>query len=101
MQDVLNMVRQVTFFLLIATLLVNLLSGSEYKKYIQYAVGLIVMVMVVTPVLKIVHRGFEVSFYDETSEIQEEIKEQEKKMRELENEYEEEMMRKGELPDGE
>ena len=59
MQEILFMVQRVTVFILIATLVTNIFSGTEYKKYLQYAMGLIVIVLVVSPFFKLISRGID------------------------------------------
>lgn len=53
LSTILDMVKKVTVFLLAATLCTNLFSGSEYRKYFNFATGLIVIVLVLTPVLTV------------------------------------------------
>lgn len=53
METILEMIRHVVIFLLIATLVGNLFMGTEYKKYFAYAVSLIVVVMVLAPLMQI------------------------------------------------
>ena len=59
MQEILLMVQRVTVFILIATLVTNIFSGTEYKKYLQYAMGLIVIVLVVSHFFKLIIRGID------------------------------------------
>ena len=59
MKEILLMVQRVTVFILIATLVTNIFSGTEYKKYLQYAMGLIVIVLVVSPFFKLISRGID------------------------------------------
>ncbi len=59
MQEILLMVQRVTVFILIATLVTNIFSGTEYKKYLQYAMGLIVIVLVVSHFFKLISRGID------------------------------------------
>lgn len=53
MDEILMMMRRVTIFLLVATLLTNLFSDKEYRKYFNYATGLIVIALVLAPVLAV------------------------------------------------
>ncbi len=48
-----EMMRHIVVFLLIASMIGNLLVESEYRKYLSYATGLIVMVMFLVPVLSL------------------------------------------------
>ena len=59
MKEILLMEQRVTVFILIATLVTNIFSGTEYKKYLQYAMGLIVIVLVVSPFFKLISRGID------------------------------------------
>ncbi len=56
MEEILVMVQRVTVFILIATLLANLFQGTEYKKYFSFAMGLIVIALVMTSVMSIFQR---------------------------------------------
>lgn len=53
METILTMVQRVTAFILIATLLTNLFQGTEYKKYFSFAVGLIVIALVLSSILSV------------------------------------------------
>ncbi len=56
MEEILVMVQRVTVFILIATLLANLFQGTEYKKYFSFAMGLIVIALVMTSVMSVFQR---------------------------------------------
>ena len=59
MQEILAMVQKVTVFLLVSTLVMDLFSGTEYKKYLQYVVSLIVIVLVISPFFKLMDKGID------------------------------------------
>lgn len=59
MQEILSMVQRVTVFLLISTLVTDLFSGTEYRKYLQYITGLVVIVLVLTPVFRLLNKGID------------------------------------------
>lgn len=52
MQSILEMIRHVVVFLLIAAMISNLFMGTEYRKYFSYATSLIVVVMVLVPLMQ-------------------------------------------------
>lgn len=60
MSGIFLMVKRGTVFLLMASLLTRLFAGSEYKKYMEYAAGLVMLVLVAVPVLSLF--GKETSF---------------------------------------
>lgn len=53
MQTILSMVQKITVFMMVAALFTNLFSGTEYKKYFQYAAGLIVIALALSPALSL------------------------------------------------
>ena len=57
MSEILLMVKRVSIFLLGTTILTRLFGESEYKKYMEYAVGLILIAMVSSPVLALFGNG--------------------------------------------
>lgn len=52
MESILEMIRHVVVFLLIAAMISNLFMGTEYRKYFSYATSLIVVVMVLVPFMQ-------------------------------------------------
>jgi len=66
------MVQRVTVFFVLASVFTNLFAGTEYKKYLQFAIGLIVITLVITPVLNLFGREHNFSQW-----LQQEIVEQE------------------------
>lgn len=60
MQEILAMVQRVAVFILISTLVTDIFSGTEYKKYFQYATGLIVIILVMTPVFRLLQGEFDI-----------------------------------------
>ena len=95
MQQIVSLVKNVVMFLLVATMLINLFSDSEYKKYIRYAVGIIVMIMVLSPVWKIIHEGVTLRAPGQDLSVEEQVRLQEERMRLLEEHMEDEMFKKG------
>lgn len=87
MQEILEIVRRVTVFLLIATLLWDFFSGTEYKKYFQYVTGLIVIIMIMSPVVEMVKKGGWQKGVGWNIDIGREVEEQEEKIKELELYY--------------
>lgn len=81
MSEILLMVKRVSIFLLGTTILTRLFGESEYKKYMEYAVGLILIAMVSSPVLALFGNGTNVEdwlsravFDQKAEETVEEIK---------------------------
>ena len=65
MQEMVGAVKNVTMFLLLASLLIHLFADTEFKKYFLYAAGLMVMAIFLTPVL---------SFFSEKADLGEFLK---------------------------
>jgi len=54
MDSIIQVLRNLTLFLLFSYLLTNLFSGSKYQKYIYYAIGLIAIVLVARPFFQLI-----------------------------------------------
>lgn len=53
MQEILNMVRYVAVFYLLEQMVLNLLPGKQYEKYVRFYLGLLLVVMLLQPVFRI------------------------------------------------
>lgn len=94
MESLLEMVRHVVFFLLIAALIGNLFMGTEYKKYFSYATSLIVVVMVFIPLLQILDREGDWKGYLLQADYRQQAEQTEEEIRLLGKEYEQKVQRK-------
>lgn len=81
MGEILLMVKRVTVFLLGATMLTRLFGGTEYKKYLDYAAGLILIALVAAPFLAVFGKDtslenwvFKGVFEQRTEEMREEMR---------------------------
>lgn len=88
MKPVLEMVRHVVVFLLIATLIGNLFMGTEYKKYFSYATGLIVVIMVLVPLVQLLGKGENWQDYLMQADYRQEVEQTKEEIRLLGKEYE-------------
>lgn len=84
-----EMIRHVVVFLLLASLIGNLLVGSEYRKYVSYATGLIVMVMVLVPVLSLLGKERDWRDYLVQADYRQKAEETRKEITMLGEKYEE------------
>lgn len=48
-------VQDIAFYLVLITVLLHMLPDSDYKKYIRFFTGLILILLLITPVLKLFH----------------------------------------------
>lgn len=46
-------IRNLAFYLVLATAVLQVIPGSDYKKYIRFFTGLVLVIMMMTPVLKL------------------------------------------------
>ena len=88
MDIIMEMMKHVVVFLLIASLIGNLLTGSEYRKYLSYATGLIVMVMVLVPILTLLGKNGDWRDYLIQSDYQKKAEDTEREIAILGEEYE-------------
>lgn len=88
METIMEMIRHVVVFLLLASLISNLLVASEYRKYVSYATGLIVMVMVLVPVLSLLGKERDWQDYLVQADYRQKAEETRKEIAMLGEEYE-------------
>lgn len=93
MKTLIEMIRHVVVFLLIASLIGNLLVEGEYRKYLSYATGLIVMVMVLVPVLSLLGKEKNWQDYLVQADYQQQAEETRKQIALLGEEYEKKVTR--------
>lgn len=74
-------IRNVAFYIVIITAVIQILPNNTYKKYIHFFTGLVLILLLMTPVLKILGM-------DNLSNPQQQGKEFEQKMKEIEKETE-------------
>ncbi|MDR1700487.1 MAG: stage III sporulation protein AF [Lachnoclostridium sp.] len=99
MTEIIHMVRNVTLFLIIGNILSNLFSGSHYRKFFTFIIGVIVVAMVITPVFTILKNDYVFEEYlkksilsIEKSEMETDIQREGKAMEErIWTEYEEQV----------
>ncbi|MDO4260461.1 MAG: stage III sporulation protein AF [Eubacteriales bacterium] len=53
MQEILEMVRVVAVFYLLEQVVLNLLPGTGYEKYVKFYLGLLLVVLLLQPVFRI------------------------------------------------
>ena len=50
-------VKDLSFYLVLVTALLQMLPDSDYRKYIRFFTGLVLIALLLTPVLKTLHAG--------------------------------------------
>ncbi len=55
-------IQNIAFYLVIMTAVLKIIPGKEYKKYVQFFSGLVMILLMLTPVLKLA--GIEQTFYE-------------------------------------
>ncbi|MCH5251682.1 MAG: stage III sporulation protein AF [Lachnospiraceae bacterium] len=88
MGTVLSMLQRVSIFILAASLVTNLFAETEYKKYFQYATGLIIIALVATPLLALSGEENDLGSWVKKGVFDEKTKEMEEHIRMLGKEYE-------------
>ncbi len=82
-------VENITFYLILITVAMQLLPNQSYKKYIRFFMGLVLIIMLANPILKIfgLKEAFQ-TFYQEAEYEQklEEIEEATKYLEDISNE---------------
>lgn len=82
--------QNIAFYLILMTAAIQVIPDNSYKKYIRFFTGLILMVLLVSPVLKLFHveQAFN-EIYDRAAVEQElkEIKQATEYLQEMEEDY--------------
>ena len=55
-------IKNIVFYMLLNTVLMNLLGNSRYKKYVSIVSGLILVMIVISPLIKILHLDDELDY---------------------------------------
>lgn len=66
-------IRNLAYYLVLVTMLVQIVPGSEYKKYIRFFTGLVLIVIFLLPVVKIFGMKVDLNAYYDQVQYQEEI----------------------------
>ena len=88
MDIILNWVKPIIYFSIFITVMLQLLPGEKYTKYIRFFAGLLMIVLVIRPVLNLFEEGdfsekiFDEAFYQEqTAEVELDLEEMEEHSR--------------------
>ena len=57
--------KNITFYYIIVTLILQMTPSQEYRKYIQFFTGLILILLLAQPVLKLTETGISIEAYEE------------------------------------
>ncbi len=78
-------IENITFYLVIVTVMIQLIPNNSYKKYVRFFMGLILIIMLSNPIMKIL--GMEKSFeeYYQEAKYEQKIKEIEEATKYLED----------------
>ena len=88
MESILEMVRHVVVFLLLASLIGTLFMGTEYKKYFSYATSLVVVIMVLVPLMQLLGKEKEWQDYLLQADYRQEVERTKEEIQLLGKEYE-------------
>lgn len=58
-----EMVRNIVVYLLLITIIMNLVGNGTYKKYIGIFTGMVMILMIVRPVMSLFHMNFKFDYY--------------------------------------
>ncbi len=72
MQEILNMVRYVAVFYLLEQMVLNLLPGKSYEKYVRFYLGLLLLLLLLQPAFRI----FRLTEQMDTEALMEELRQE-------------------------
>lgn len=66
--------KNLAFYMIVVTMVIQIVPGEGYKKYVRFFVGLILIIMLAQPILKLLGMQEEfVSFYNKAKRQQEKL----------------------------
>ena len=77
-------IENIAFYLIIFTVAMQMIPNNNYKKYIQFFTGLILIIMLAGPILKIFGAEQEFQDFYKSAEFEQKVKEIEESTRYLE-----------------
>ena len=57
--------KNITFYYIIVTVILQMIPSQEYKKYIQFFTGLILILLLAQPILNLTETGVSLDTYEE------------------------------------
>ncbi len=77
-------IKNLAFYLVIMTAVLEVLPGDTYRKYIRFFTGLVMILLVITPILKLTgsYGQFQAKYQGKEQEFQMEIEQQRKRFEE-------------------
>lgn len=83
-------IRNIAFYMILSTVFLEAIPANTYKKYIRFVTGMILVLLLMTPVLKICKMEYPVSIIKDRNSYEEELEKMEELIQEAEvREYEE------------
>ncbi len=79
MQEILNMVRYVAVFYLMEQIVLQLLPGKAYEKYVRFYLGLLLVLILLQPIFRIFQMSGQVE--QRTEELMRELDEEVERLR--------------------
>ena len=78
-------VENIAFYLVILTVAIQLIPNKSYKSYIHFFAGLVLIIMIANPIIKLFGMEYEFNNFLENEEYQQKIKEIEEGAKYLED----------------
>lgn len=78
-------IQNIAFFLVLATVVIQIIPENSYRKYIRFFMGLLLIVMLSGPILKIFGMQYQFSKFYSSAEYKQKVKEMEEAAKYLEN----------------
>lgn len=85
-------IQNIAFYMILSTVFLEALPANTYKKYIRFVTGMILVLLMMTPILKICKMEYSVSIISDRERYEQELEKieelvQEAEVREHEREY--------------
>ncbi len=99
MDKIFDWIRSIVIYMIMNTIIMNLLGNSSYKKYISVISGMLLVLIVISPLMELLHLDLNLDYYMasndfaiETSDFENRLRQMEQKqMNEIFSEYQEKL----------
>ena len=90
-------IQNIAFYMVLVTAVMHMIPNPDYKKYIRFFTGLVLILLIVTPILKIFGTDYHMVDLGDYQEYQKQLEEKMEEIGEIETEEQEDAVQVDEI----
>lgn len=75
MSEILSWIKSIAFYLILITVILNILPNNNYKKYVKVFTGMILVILVISPFSKLLNLDDKFDYFFESKQFSQELNE--------------------------